>query len=142
MFPESIGGGLKPLQMGFLPYLPQDNAGLEDTVGEAAVEAISSDLGRLLRAPAHEFWAAVRGDASLATCLDSYLQYSRWGACSKGSLWKKQLPVQARGWPVWILEEVAIAILARAQMEAITCKHVYLDRGAWQQAQSCVQTQS
>ena len=66
--------------MGFLPYLPQDNSGLEDTAGEATVEAISADLGRLLRTPAREFWATVHRDASLATCLDSYLQYTRCGA--------------------------------------------------------------
>ena len=84
--------------MVFLPYLPQDNAGLEDTAGEAAIEAIGTELGRLLRAPAHEFWAAVRGDASLATCLDSYLQYSRWGSCGKGIIWQKLVEPQAHGW--------------------------------------------
>jgi hypothetical protein len=63
--------------MAFLPYLPQDNASLAD----ATVAAISERLGELLRAPASQFWTAVRGDASLHTCLDSYLQYAR---CARG----------------------------------------------------------
>ena len=65
--------GFAARSMAFLPYLPQDNASLAD----ATVAAISERLGELLRAPAPQFWVAVCNDASLHTCLDSYLQYAR-----------------------------------------------------------------
>jgi hypothetical protein len=76
--------------MAFLPYLPQDNASLAD----ATVAAISERLGQLLRAPASQFWAAVRGDASLHTCLDSYLQYARFAR----GLVCRRLPSALAGW--------------------------------------------
>lgn len=63
---------------GFLPFLPQDNgAAAGDSAAVAAVEAISTDLAALLAAPRTEFWAALRDDASLAACLDSFLRFRR-----------------------------------------------------------------
>ena len=73
--------------MAFLPYLPQDNASLADST----VAAVSERLGELLRAPAPRFWDAVRGDASLQTCLDSYLQYARCGHSRCGCKYRESL---------------------------------------------------
>lgn len=69
--------------MGFLPYLPQDNSSLEDARTEETIAIISEDLAQLLRAAAPEFWSTVRGDLSLHTCLNSYLQFAR---CAVSSL--------------------------------------------------------
>jgi hypothetical protein len=63
---------------GFLPFLPQD-AGSDggDPAAEEVVALISDDLAALLRAGTQDFWAALERDASLRTCLDSYLQHCR-----------------------------------------------------------------
>eukprot|EP00873_Tetraselmis_striata_P025641 jgi/Tetstr1/445905/TSEL_033534.t1 len=69
----AVGGG-----GGFLPFLPQDNGAAAGDIGaEAAVDAISADLGALLAAPRRAFWAALAGDDSLAACLDSFLRFRR-----------------------------------------------------------------
>eukprot|EP00873_Tetraselmis_striata_P000037 jgi/Tetstr1/420301/TSEL_011422.t1 len=69
----AVGGGGS-----FLPFLPQDNgAAAGDSGAEAAVDAISADLGALLAAPRRAFWAALAGDDSLAACLDSFLRFRR-----------------------------------------------------------------
>lgn len=62
---------------GFLPFLPQDNEFLRDAASEAAVSQINADLAAALQLPAAGFWAMVQSDASLYTCVDSYLRYKR-----------------------------------------------------------------
>jgi hypothetical protein len=62
----------------FLPFLPEDEAGGADPAAEEVVQFLARDLQALLAAPDADFWAAVTGNASLAACLDSYLQNSRW----------------------------------------------------------------
>lgn len=61
----------------FLPFLPQDEAGGADPAAEEVVRLIGQDLQSLLSASDGDFWAAAVGNASLAACLDSYLQNSR-----------------------------------------------------------------
>ncbi len=62
---------------GFLPFLPQDEAGGADAAAEEVVQLIGQDLAELLAAPDADFWGSVRDDASLQACLDSYLQNAR-----------------------------------------------------------------
>jgi hypothetical protein len=66
----------------FVPFLPGDNDDLADPAAQAALARINRDLEDLLRQPAGRFWEIVGSDASLVTCLDSYLRYKRYGvAC-------------------------------------------------------------
>lgn len=59
---------------GYLPYLPQDNAAIDD----GGIEAIlNEDLGKLLQLAAPGFWDVVKSDPTLSTCLDSYLCFKR-----------------------------------------------------------------
>lgn len=66
------------MQERFLPYLPQDNAGLADAQAELVCEIINDEIAELLSHPASELWNAVANDNSLIACLDTYLRYSRW----------------------------------------------------------------
>ena len=61
----------------FVPFLPGDNDDLADPAAQAALARINGDLEELLRQPAGRFWEIVGSDASLVTCLDSYLRYKR-----------------------------------------------------------------
>lgn len=60
-----------------LPFLPQDEAGGADPAAEEVVHLTGQDLQRLLAVPDGDFWAAAADNASLAVCLDSYLQNCR-----------------------------------------------------------------
>jgi hypothetical protein len=69
----------KAMSGAFLPFLPADNADLADPSSRAALDAISGGLGKLLRLPPGDFWAAaLAGDRSLHDCLDSFLRFKRW----------------------------------------------------------------
>ena len=65
------------MQERFLPYLPQDNAGLADAQAELVCEIINDEIAELLSHPALELWNAIANDNSLIACLDTYLRYSR-----------------------------------------------------------------
>lgn len=65
------------MQERFLPYLPQDNAGLADAQAELVCESINDELAELLSRPASELWDTVAKDNSLLACLDTYLRFSR-----------------------------------------------------------------
>lgn len=79
----------------FLPYIPADN---KTWAADDVIRAINDDLAELLSAPASEFWATVRDDASLHVCLDTYLRHKRcvvrgvawgfhaWGLCGGGEV--------------------------------------------------------
>lgn len=60
----------------FLPFLPQDNSVLDAKTDEA-LEVVNDDLASLLRCDAKQFWQTVLEEASLQTCLTSYLQFAR-----------------------------------------------------------------
>lgn len=66
------------MQGRFLPYLPQDNAGLAGVQAEMACELINDELAQLLSRPASEIWDTVASDSSLITCLDTYLRFARY----------------------------------------------------------------
>ncbi len=65
----------------FLPFLPQEAAGLGDEASEEVVQLLNTALAELLGESAEGFWRVLQNDASLAKCLDTYLQFSRLGHC-------------------------------------------------------------
>ena len=87
----------------YLTYLPQDNDGLSDAQSEQVLQAINDDLGSLLSASVDDFWEIMESNASLLSCLDSYLRFARSAAClqmlvlpavavRKMSLMQQQMP--------------------------------------------------
>lgn len=62
----------------FLPYLPQDTAGLAGVQAEMACEIINDELAELLSRPASDLWDTIAKDDSLIMCLETYLRFSRW----------------------------------------------------------------
>lgn len=69
------------LQGSYLPFLPRDAEphGV-DPEAEEAVSMMCNDLGALLRKSDAGFWDVLRGDTSLHTFLDTYLQHCRHAA--------------------------------------------------------------
>eukprot|EP00798_Chlamydomonas_sp_ICE-L_P006571 gene6571-3223_t len=61
----------------FLPFLPQDNRGLDSDGTQEALHLISNTLGKLLQADVASFWQSVKTNRGLQECLDSYLQFKR-----------------------------------------------------------------
>lgn len=55
------------------------------------MQYLARDLQALLAAPDAGFWAAATSNASLAACLDGYLQNSRWAGlkCVTLSVWNR-----------------------------------------------------
>jgi hypothetical protein len=70
----------------FLPFLPEDEAGGANPAAEEVVQYLAQDLQALLALSDGNFWAAADGNASLAACLDSYLQNSRWSLVLAGPM--------------------------------------------------------
>lgn len=65
------------MQERFLPYLPQDNAGLADAQAELACQVINDQLVELLSQSTAVLWDTVAKNDSLIICLDTYLRFSR-----------------------------------------------------------------
>ncbi len=59
-----------------LPFLPEDNASLDEHTVEA-LQTISNDLADLLSLDPGAFWKRIRADDTLHACLTSYLQFAR-----------------------------------------------------------------
>ena len=60
----------------FLPFLPEDNASIDEQTDEV-LHIINDDLAGLLRLHPAAFWRDIRADQSIHACLASYLQYAR-----------------------------------------------------------------